>query len=224
MHKVNFTIIGFVSAICLLIYMNLMILGKINSLVSTVSMSEIIEQEILDLVDEISDTSGEYGTLTLDHVKFILTINNSIDEYTAYKIISSVNSAAEEYKVKADIILGLMRVESTFYTKAKSNKGAIGLMQINPSVWAEISDNGKDLISAGLITSKRDLFLIETNIRSGTYILRVYLDEASQKNIYNKYKYALTRYLGGKVNDHFDKTMTVVKQIRTFNAKEVKNG
>ena len=55
--------------------------------------------------------------------------------------------------------------ESSFNVAAVSKSGAIGLMQVLPS-----RKHITQLIDAGIITEKRDLFSPETNIEAGAYI------------------------------------------------------
>jgi soluble lytic murein transglycosylase len=84
------------------------------------------------------------------------------------RIASSVVDYADEYDVPVPLILGMMRRESHFKSKAVSHAGALGLMQVIPATGAEISaDIGK---------RRYHLFNIQDNIRFGTYYIRKMLD------------------------------------------------
>lgn len=87
--------------------------------------------------------------------------------------------------LNTDIILAICAVESNFNPGIKSPKGALGLMGITSRVWLE------ELKSRGLVSEKRDLFLIPNNIASGTYVLEKYLARSGSL------EQALTDYVGG---------------------------
>lgn len=159
----------------------------------------------------------------LKQVNFIITENPDVPYEHAVEIVEAVHEASEKYDVKKQVILGLMRVESTYKHDSVSPKvGALGLMQVYPKLWLVKQDNQRDLISVGIAETKEDLLDIRTNILAGTYILRVYLDEAKKKGVTNKYRYALTRYYGGFKNANYDKTMAVVARLKNFKVnKEV---
>ena len=152
----------------------------------------------------------------LKHASFILNENPSVPYAHAVQIVDAIHEAAEKYGVKHQVVLCLMQVESTYDQTSKSHKGALGLMQVRPKVWLVKQDNSKDLVSVGIAKTKKDLLDVRTNIMAGTYILRVYLDEAEKKGVANPYKYALTRYYGGYKNEHYKKTMTVMARLKNF--------
>jgi len=69
---------------------------------------------------------------------------------------------------EARLINAIIYVESSGNPKAKSHKGAVGLMQIMPKVWY------KTLKKEGIINVKKDLYIPHKNIESGKYILTHY--------------------------------------------------
>ena len=87
--------------------------------------------------------------------------------------------------VNADLILAICLVESNFNPHVESEKGAIGLMGIMPSVWLG------ELQAQGIVKGKEDLYKISNNIESGVYVLDRYLEKT--KNL----RTALSRYAGG---------------------------
>jgi soluble lytic murein transglycosylase len=85
-------------------------------------------------------------------------------------MIYPVIGGPQTYKEKAKIdrlTHAIITVESNFNPNAVSKRGAIGLMQVRYSVW------GKELKEQGIIKHRNDLFDPDTNIRAGTYILKV---------------------------------------------------
>lgn len=87
--------------------------------------------------------------------------------------------------VNADLVLAICLVESNFNPHVESEKGAIGLMGIMPSVWLG------ELQAQGIVKGKEDLYKISNNIESGVYVLDRYLEKT--KNL----RTALSRYAGG---------------------------
>jgi len=95
------------------------------------------------------------------------------------------------------VLLAIMEVESNFVPTARSNKNAIGLMQILPSAW------DKDLIKRGDIKERRDLYDIGTNVKCGSYIFQLFLTQ-SKGNIDK----ALELYLGGTDGAYVKRILT----------------
>ncbi len=79
-----------------------------------------------------------------------------------------LNQYAGRYKIDPLLIAAIIKVESKFWTHAKSPVGAIGLMQIMPETGREVARKLKlnDF-------HDHDLYVPEINIRIGCY----YLDE-----------------------------------------------
>ena len=93
---------------------------------------------------------------------------------------------------KALLIIALAEYESIgFVPTVVSKKGCVGLMQINFNGNNGKDVNGKTLVQAGIINEKRDLFEVDRNIRSGDFLLGVYLKQ-SKGNVLK----ALDHYLG----------------------------
>ena len=83
-----------------------------------------------------------------------------------------VQQYADEYGVPPELIFAVIRTESGFKPEAVSNMGARGLMQITEETfeWARyrMQDDG---------TQYGDLFDPQTNIRYGSFILSLLLEE-----------------------------------------------
>ncbi|WP_297629603.1 lytic transglycosylase domain-containing protein [uncultured Clostridium sp.] len=83
-----------------------------------------------------------------------------------YKYSEAVNTYSKEYKLDPLFVLSLMKAESKFNPKAKSNRDAIGLMQITPStgIWIAEQMGNKNF-------NVDDLYDINTNIQMGCWYL-----------------------------------------------------
>lgn len=77
-------------------------------------------------------------------------------------IADAVFTAAKKHEVPVSQILGIIRIESTFNTKAVSSYGAVGLMQVVPRIH-------KERIGAA------SMFDPKPNVDVGTSILKEYV-------------------------------------------------
>lgn len=102
------------------------------------------------------------------------------EEYAKYIVFASL-----EYDVDIDILLSLIKNESSFRpTVIHEWSGCIGSTQVNPNVW------GEELKAKGIIQTEEDLLKIGPNIMSGAYILSHYF------SITGDMDKALRRYFG----------------------------
>ena len=105
--------------------------------------------------------------------------------------LSSVQQYAYEYNVPEPLILAVIKAESNFDPRAKSRAGALGLMQMMPSTFLELTSDehlGENL-------SEEDLFIPEVSIRYGTYYLSL-----MHKMFDNNWDNALCAYNAGPGN------------------------
>lgn len=100
------------------------------------------------------------------------------------KVLDIVAAEADRQHVEPELILAIINAESSFTTTAKSNKGAIGLMQVMPDTAREQGLSPGD-----------DLYDPAVNIYHGTRYLRRMLDH------YNNVPEAISAYLGGPGNE-----------------------
>lgn len=105
-------------------------------------------------------------------------------EYSEY-----IEKYSQEYDVDKDLVYALIKAESNFNSKAESNKGAIGLMQL-------MEDTAKDIIKkSGLNISqdniREELLNSEININLGTKYLSILLEK------YKNTELAITAYNAG---------------------------
>ena len=99
--------------------------------------------------------------------------------------------------------LSLIKTESSYYPKAVSRVGAIGLGQVMYSV------HHKDLKRKGIIRSKQDLFHIENNVKASEHVYSNYLDESN-----GSHRKALARYLGCHSNSYINKTLETYRHLK----------
>ncbi|MDA8432455.1 MAG: transglycosylase SLT domain-containing protein [Nitrospiraceae bacterium] len=100
------------------------------------------------------------------------------------QVLERIYSAAMD-NVNADLVLAICLVESNFNPHVESEKGAMGLMGIMPTVWLE------ELKAHGIVRERDDLLTISSNIKSGGYVLGRYLART------NNLREALSLYAGG---------------------------
>jgi soluble lytic murein transglycosylase-like protein len=97
----------------------------------------------------------------------------------------SLNKARAKNNIDNKLIASIIQVESSGKPKAKSKKGALGLMQVRYCVWAD------ELKEQGIIKKRNDLFHPQKNIKAGTYILAKYIAQTGD------IRKALVKYSGG---------------------------
>jgi soluble lytic murein transglycosylase-like protein len=89
-----------------------------------------------------------------------------LDAALRVRIARAIEQAAKDNRVPALLILAVMERESRFAPRARSHRGARGLMQIRPSTAAEIAGRiGVDWRGA------RTLHDVDVNVRLGTAYL-----------------------------------------------------
>jgi len=97
------------------------------------------------------------------------------------ELLKAVHREAIRAQLDPQLVLALIQTESDFNRFAVSKVGARGLMQIMP-FWINEIGHQQD-----------NLFDIDTNLRYGCAILKIYLDREN-----NKVPQALARYYGAK--------------------------
>jgi soluble lytic murein transglycosylase-like protein len=124
---------------------------------------------------------SEYDARTTHHIldqqeEFLEVMTKQVmdaadidSEFKARYYARAYIDAATDYRLDPRLLLLLTRVESGFDSHAKSNKGALGMMQIMPNVWMEKID---------FISTDKDLTDPYLNIHAGAHVLRHYLNRA----------------------------------------------
>ena len=101
---------------------------------------------------------------------FLLDIVITKIEYKAYKkpdeYAQYIEKYSEKYDVPEHVIYSVIKAESGFDRKAESGAGAIGLMQMMPDTFEELTDiHFKEYLDVSM------LYDAETSIRYGTFYL-----------------------------------------------------
>lgn len=150
---------------------------------------------------------------------FLIDLAITRVEYSVYKKPEEYEDIIENYSEKYDvpehIIYAVIKAESGFDHSARSGAGAIGLMQLMPSTFEELTDTH---LKEYLDTST--LYDPETNIRYGTYYLS-YLYE-----IYGDWTLVFAAYNAGmgNVNSWLDNKnySTDGKQLKKIPVRETR--
>jgi soluble lytic murein transglycosylase-like protein len=151
-----------------------------------------------DLNNEIAKL--EYYPNKDDIIIYIRKRHKNIPDKTATAIAKNILLASEKYKIDFGLILGVIEVESGFNPYAKSSAGAIGLMQVMPSVWCKQFG----------IKNYKDLYGIATNIDCGTRVLKKYICR-EDGNVVS----ALKAYNGTANNKFSDKVLIATAKFIT---------
>lgn len=122
---------------------------------------------------------------------------------------------AEKYDVEPELIASIINVESGFKANAKSNKGAIGLMQVLPSTAEWVSQQ------LGIDYAKIDLFDVNTNLQIGSYYFSYLL------HYYEDQKLAICAYNAGLGNVNRWRGLSLITEengeIKNIPFKETEN-
>ena len=117
-------------------------------------------------------------------VRVIMDFQPKLDSTAAEKIVYHILEESHKKNIDPILITALMWVESRFDPFAKSNKDAIGLMQIRYKVWKKepaLLENGA--------RKEGSLYWIDINIKSGTSIFAEYYEYAELNVIKTLYRY-----------------------------------
>ena len=147
--------------------------------------------------------------------KYIMTVNKDVPEKDAKVYARSIVNAAKEFDVPAKHLVAMMKVESTYKHTAKSEKGAVGLMQVNTTVWLS-PQNEYSLLKAGVIHKAADLRKPSQNIRAGAYILRHYLDKAERKKVKHPLRFAVAKYSGNGGTSYLRRVNKALAHFKQF--------
>ena len=116
--------------------------------------------------------------------RVIMDFQPKLDRQVAEKIVHYIFEEAPRNGIDPILIAALMWVESRFDPFAKSNKGAIGLMQIRYKIWKKepaLLENGA--------RKEGSLYWIDINIKSGIAIFFEYYEHAKLDVIKTLYRY-----------------------------------
>lgn len=142
----------------------------------------------------------------------IMSVNKSVTYPEAYEIAEHTWNATAETDLEYTYVLGIMMSESRFNVKARSNCGAMGLMQVMPSTFTAISTQH------GLNYSVSDGYDIEKNIRVGVLFLDKLFRKYGHIDLvsagYNGGPRAANHYRAGNYSYVPKQTMNYVRAVR----------
>lgn len=123
-------------------------------------------------------------------VAFVLSAYNLFNAYThPLKFRSEIIYYAKKYDLSPALVSSVINVESSFNEHAKSNKNAIGLMQIKLSTANYINE-----LNSNKAIDESELFKPETNIDLGCGYLKYLIDKFKNINT------SLAAYNAGETN------------------------
>lgn len=139
------------------------------------------------------------------------------------KFENEIKTQAKIYNLDASVVASLINVESSYKTKAKSNKNAIGLMQIKLE-----TANYLDELNKRNLATENELFNVDVNIKYGCEYLRYLINKFD--DIYTSlaaYNAGETRVRSWLKNDAYSSDGKTLKNI-PFNetknyVKKIKN-
>ena len=154
----------------------------------------------------------------VDTIVWMMNRNPNLSETNAFKIYDHVKTTIKKYKqdpayqqgavseITPKMAVAIIARESSFDPATLGSLGEVGLMQIYPKYHI------KDLKSSGIITQKKDLWKIETNISAGIHVLMGYARTArTAEHALAIYNAGASRWQHGK---RYAKTvLALTKQI-----------
>jgi soluble lytic murein transglycosylase-like protein len=127
----------------------------------------------------------------------------------AFDLRQAVNSASSTYQLDPDLVTSVIRAESNFNIRARSPKGAQGLMQLMPQTAAQLG--------------VENAFDPQANVEAGTRYLRQLLERYNFDLIkalaaYNAGPERIDQYHG--VPPYYETKLYVARIVRDFNKKK----
>ncbi len=180
-----------------------------NILVSERTIRKSYLKEMKQVIAEKDDLTEQITTLTKGNKNIVPIINKlrpQLDDKIVEEIAGSIIKNSREYRLPPEFVVYLIKRESGFNVLAKSNKGAVGLMQVLPK-WHQ------DKMKKDGITNSQ-LYHIDKNIKLGCWIFREYYDETGSV------EKALKKYVGGNHNGYINDILigytneTIPKKIK----------
>ncbi|MCI0480562.1 MAG: lytic transglycosylase domain-containing protein [Candidatus Dadabacteria bacterium] len=144
---------------------------------------------------------------------FILRLSDSINQSNARKLAKLIVEECENYEnLDPFLILAVIQIESEFSPKAKSHRGAIGLMQVMPGTGEYIA---KEM---GInYNGKKSLYDPFVNVRLGIHYLSSLTERYdSTENALDAYNYGPTNFEKAQSSDTDRKQSRYVKKVLNF--------
>ncbi|MDX8410282.1 MAG: lytic transglycosylase domain-containing protein [Mariprofundaceae bacterium] len=177
-------------------------IGRVEATTQAPSQVQLADDE-KTLMRNMLQQEASVGEADFDRQVWVADLMNVIgsrrsDRDEVANIAALVHRHATRFDLSPELVLAVMAVESNFDRFAVSRAGARGLMQVMP-FWKRDIGSADD-----------NLFDLETNIRYGCAILKIYLDR------HGKTATALAAYNGSLGNNKYP--LRVFKQMRYFKA------
>jgi len=149
-------------------------------------VAEYIETDINDIKQElVTHMEKEMANkLFRGLLHAIKTIRPELDCTIAEKIVNVIIDVCKRKDLDPVLVTSIIAVESMFDPFAKSNKGAIGLMQVRYEVWKH-----DPILIENNAHKKASLYWIDINIECGTDILNEYMDAAGGDIVRTLWRY-----------------------------------
>lgn len=127
--------------------------------------------------------------------RLVAAVNPRLTRFEIIEIGKAITKYSGEYGLAPEMIVAIIKVESSGRVSAVSNKGAQGLMQVMPFWKDELGIEGT-------------LFDIDNNIRAGTHILAGYIKK-------HGYEEGIARYYRGSLpvdaQGYYDKVLKAMQ-------------
>jgi len=161
---------------------------------------ELINPELKTLLKQAANESDSFKD-HFDAQVWLVDMSRRLkrkvpDDKKRINMLKIIHYEATRAKLKPELVLAVIDVESNFQPFAVSRAGAHGLMQVMPFWLKEIGRPGDNL------------FRIQTNLRMGSTILKYYLDKekGNLTRALGRYNGSLGRWkYPGKVYRAYDK-------------------
>lgn len=158
--------------------------GKVDT--QETNIAELTQKniELVTKVTVMEQERHQRKTITTLLANYIQSRNRSIGINQSHVLAESFVTYSEEYDIDPFFLTAQANIESYFEMFSKSNKGAIGIMQIMPNIWVKMIP---------FVTSKDDLYNPVINVRAGGFVIAHY-----RKKCGDDYEKILRCYHGGK--------------------------
>ncbi len=121
--------------------------------------------------------------VTVVTLALLIAFKESDDNSYPLEYSELVAAASAEFSVPEDLIFAVIKCESNFDANARSNAGAVGLMQLMPATFDEVASRLKESPETDRINTP------EYSIRYGSfylsYLIRYFGDESTAVAAYN---------------------------------------
>tara|TARA_Y100000310_G_C20527024_1_gene736572 strand:+ start:251 stop:970 length:720 start_codon:yes stop_codon:yes gene_type:complete len=166
----------------------------LNTLNKELDKIEKYNKKLQKLINQNKETTTTLKKSAL----FLIRYNQQLDFQKAYQFIKYVYQYTNRDLEELKLIISMMIVESSVIEDAISSKGAIGLMQIMPTVWK---------------IPKEQLLNPQINIFHGIRIINIYRDKYGLTNGLNAYNGSLGKFKYStkvfKIMNHYNKFIKV---------------